>query len=109
MKNRKTQITLGLVIGALAVTLGCTHARVQTYLPSDGQLSCAELKQEIAKAESAIAEIDRKTGVSWRNAGLVVVSGVGLIMNEVNGSRERTSAEARIVHLNELTKKKSCQ
>ena len=109
MDERGPRIGRIVALGALIVTLGCTHARVQTYLPSDGQLSCAELKQEIAKAESAIAEIDRKTGVSWRNAGLVLVSGVGLIMNEVNGSRERTSAEARIVHLNELVKKKSCE
>ena len=109
MNERGPRIGGILVIGAMAVTLGCTHARVQTYLPSDGQLSCAELKQEIVKAEDAIADIDRKTGLSWRNAGLALVSGVGLIMNEVNGSRERTAAEARIVHLRQIVAEKGCQ
>ena len=103
-----TKFLMGLLTVSTALTLGCTHARVETYLPNDGQRACADLNREIAKAEKAIEEIDRKTGVSWRNAGLALVSGIGLIMNEVNGSRERTSAQARIVHLQQLKATKNC-
>ena len=98
-----------LVGGLLAATLvGCTHPRVTSYLPSDPRLTCQQINQEIAKAEEAITTIDKKTGVSWRNAGLLLFSGVGLVMNEVNGSRERTAAQARIEHLRELARQNNC-
>lgn len=90
------RIGLVLLVGSL---VGCTHARIETYKPSDTRLTCPQIQQEIVKTEKAIAEIDRKTGLSWRNAGLFMVSGVGLIMNEVNGSKERASGVARIEHL----------
>ena len=96
---------LGLVL--LAVS-GCTHKRIETYMPSDNRLTCQQIQQEIAKTERAIQEIDEKTGLSWRNAGLFLVSGVGLIMNEVNGSKERASGVARIEHLRKLASDQGC-
>ena len=101
-----------LVTGGLFLLIlgsGCTHPRVEAYLPRDGQLDCRQLQEEVDKAEEAIATIDKKTGVSWRNAGLILFSGVGLIMNEVNGSRERTAATARIQHLEAVRIQKNCR
>ena len=86
----------------------CTHPRVTTYLPSDSQLQCDAIRSEMRKAEAAIQAIDQKTGLSWRNAGLVLVSIVGVAANEINGNRERTAAEARITHLRELARQKQC-
>ena len=96
-----------LIIAAVLIA-GCTHPRVTTYLPSDPQLECDTIRDEIRKAEASIQEIDRKTGLSWRNAGLVLVSIVGVAANEINGNRERSAAEARITYLRELARQKQC-
>ena len=101
-----THMIMGILLGASIA--GCTHQRIETYKPSDARLTCPQIQQEIIKTESAIAEIDRKTGLSWRNAGLAMVSGVGLIMNEVNGSRERASGVARIEHLKKTADDLGC-
>ncbi len=105
MKN--TPILGSMFVCGLLV--GCTHQRIETYMPSDTRLTCQQIQQEIAKTERAIQEIDEKTGLSWRNAGLFLVSGVGLIMNEVNGSKERASGVARIEHLRKLSADHGCQ
>ena len=105
MERKQTVLVGVLACGLLA---GCTHQRIETYKPSDTRLTCPQIQQEIAKTENAIAEIDRKTGLSWRNAGLALVSGVGLIMNEVNGSKERASGVARIEHLKKTASDLGC-
>ena len=99
------------LFGSLLVVLGafgCTHPRIETYRPSDNRLTCQQIQQEIAETERAIQDIDKKTGLSWRNAGLALVSGVGLIMNEVNGSKERASGVARIEHLRKVSHEQGC-
>jgi len=56
-----------LRVGAWA---GGTPARIETSKPSDPRLPGPQIQQVIVKTEKALAEIDRKTGLSWRNAGL---------------------------------------
>ena len=107
MKDR-TRILAGLCIVALLSGSACTHNKVRISQASDTQLSCAALRNELARVEQARAEIDSKTGFSGRNVGMALIFWPGIIVNETQASSAEAAATARIDRLNQLYYEKGC-
>ena len=97
---------LGLIV--LGGSLGCTHQKVRISQASDPQLSCAALRNELARVEQARVEIESKTGFSGRNVGMALVFWPGIIVNESQASSALAAATARIDRLNQLYYEKGC-
>ena len=97
---------LGLIV--LGGSLGCTHQKVRISQASDPQLSCAALRNELARVEQARAEIESKTGFSGRNVGMALVFWPGIIVNESQASSALAATTARIDRLNQLYYEKGC-
>ena len=97
-----TRVMAGLLTVALLSGSACTHQKVRISQASDTQLSCAALRNELARVEQSRAEIDSKTGFSDRNVGMALVFWPGVIVNESQAASAEAAAVARLDRLNQL-------
>ena len=97
-----------LFLALFALTMGCTHSRIQSQQPTDLRLSCQELQMEMVRAEAAARDVENKTGFSGRNVGMAILFWPGIIVNEVQGSKAIDSVHLRLARLNELYAQQNC-
>lgn len=103
-----TRTMVGFFTVALLSVSACTHQKVRISQATDTQLSCAALRNELARVEQARAEIDSKTGFSGRNVGMALVFWPGIIVNESQASSAEAAAVARLDRLNQLYYERGC-
>lgn len=75
---------------------------VSTAQTHDQNFTCAELKTEIAKMEGLKDDFEDDSGLTGKNVGLAVLFWPGIIVNEMNATKNVDSVNDRIEHLNGL-------
>ncbi len=94
-----TGAALVVLIGASACVSKETVSTAQTY---DQDFSCPELKTEIAKMEGLKDDFEDDSGVTGKNVGLALLFWPGIIVNEINATKNVDSVNDRLEHLNGL-------
>ncbi len=94
--------TLLLILLALLATACVSNNVVQTTKPTDYQMTCSELKEELSALGVAFEESREESGVTGGNVALAVVFWPGIIVNEMRSSRNQDSIARRAEHLSQI-------
>lgn len=98
-----------LMLASLAVLVAsCAPAYNPSAAKLDADLSCAEIRTEIARAQSARNEAQSNKGLSGQNVAWFIFFWPGIIGNEVNNSQVIQKADERIATLNNIYAAKKC-
>ena len=94
---------------ATLVTLAaCAPAYTPTASKPDSELSCLEIKAEIARAQDARTQAQNNKGVSGQNVAWFLFFWPGIIGNELNNSQVIQKADERIGQMNQAYTAKNC-
>ncbi len=98
-----------LMLSAVAVALAACAPR---YTPSaskpDAELSCGEIRGEIARAQEARAQAQSNKGVSAQNVAWALLFWPGIVGNELSNSQVIQAADQRIAQMNQAYTAKRC-
>ena len=100
-----------IVTSILTITLlaGCaTPTVVQTRKASDGDLSCAQLKDQIREAEDFEVKARKERGMTGTNVAAVALFPLGLLGTYKNTEDAIEAAKERQKNLFAIAKGKSC-
>ena len=107
MKN--VLLKSGLLLSAVALTLASCAPR---YNPNaqkpDADLSCTEIKTEIARAQSARDEAGKNRGLSGQNVAWAIFFLPGVVANEYTNDQVQKAADDRTATLNKVYAAKKC-
>ena len=93
----------------VALLVGCaTPTVVQTRKASDGDLSCAQLKDQITEAEDFEAKARKERGVTGTNVAAAVLFWPALLGTYKNTEEAIDAAKERQKNLYAIAKGKSC-
>ena len=93
----------------VALLVGCaTPTVVQTRKSSDGDLSCAQLKDQITEAEDFEAKARKERGVTGTNVAAALLFPLGLLGTYKNTEEAIDAAKERQKNLFAIAKGKSC-
>lgn len=104
MINKKI-VCVALAVCSLAMT-GC-HKRVERVSTFEQEMTCAQLRDEIRKAEDVRGEIEGNRGVCGRNA-LGLLFWPSIVVNEVTGESASKEVNNRISALKDIYGTKHC-
>lgn len=94
---------------AAALSLASCAPRYNPYAPRpDAELSCQEVRDEIARAQSARTEAGRNRGLSGQNVAWAIFFLPGVLANEYTNDQVQQAADQRIATLNRLYAAKRC-
>ena len=93
---------LPLVLFALLATACVSNNVVQTTKPTDYQMTCSELKEELSTLGVAFEESREESGVTGGNVALAIVFWPGIIVNEMRSNRNQDSIARRAEHLSQI-------
>ena len=97
-----------IIIAAISLTGCVTRQTIPEATIYDAGMTCAELEAEAVSMGGEVKEREKTSGITGKN----VVSGLlfwpGIILNEVNSSRNVSDAQARADHLTRLYYDKDC-
>lgn len=105
MINKKA-VCVVLAVCSLAMT-GC-HKRVENVSAFEQEMNCAQLRDEIRKAEDVRSEIKSNRGISGRNVLGLLFFWPGIVINEVTGESAEKEANSRISALKDIYGTKQC-
>ena len=92
-----------LLVTTLIVISGCvSNKAVQTVQVGDEQKSCVDLKIELAELGVEFEDAKDDSGVTGKNAGLLILFWPGIIVNEVRANKNQDSIDERISHLSAI-------
>lgn len=74
----------------------------------DTELSCTEVRSEIARAQSARAEATANRGLSVQNVAWALFFIPGIVANEYTNDQVQKAADTRIAKLNQLYAVRRC-
>ena len=98
-----------LLCGAFLFLAGCaTPHVVETVEEGDEELSCKQLDLEIAKLDKFKEEAKSVKGVTWGNAGRLLVFPIGIIGTYDNANQAIDAANQREVYLRGIKGRKDC-
>lgn len=98
-----------LSITALGLLAACAKPEVvEVDQPKDAALSCEEIQQEVAIADSYRTRAEAENGATLTNFGAGLALGVPAIFTLQNIDRAVDAAEARKAHLRGLARQKNC-
>ena len=98
-----------IAIAALALMTGCVSRQtIPEATIHDGAMSCAELETEATAMGGEIKSREGTSGLTGKNVVAAVIFWPGIIVNEVNSSRNVADARARSEHLTKLYYDKNC-
>lgn len=105
MLNKKF-VVVGMCLASVLSLTAC-HQRVEPVGMYEKQLSCAEIQQEINKAEAVKNQIASNRGFCGRNAvGLLFWPSI--VINEVTGESAEKDAINRLSQLKDIYASKQC-
>lgn len=102
---KKIVSCISVVVCSLAM-MGC-HQRVERVSTFEQEMNCAQLRDEIRKAEDVRSEIDSNRGISGRNA-LGLLFWPSIVINEVTGESAEKEVNNRISALKDIYGRKQC-
>ncbi|GAA5513501.1 hypothetical protein Dcar01_02239 [Deinococcus carri] len=74
----------------------------------DTELSCVEIKSEVARAQQAREEAGKNRGLSGQNIAWAIFFIPGILANEYTNDQVQKAADDRIAKLNQLYAARSC-
>ena len=81
---------------------------VDIVQPSDEQLNCAGLQNEVDELDRFIEEAESEKGVNWSNAGRLLVFPIGIWATYENAEQAINAANQRELYLRGIMSKKNC-
>jgi precorrin-4 methylase len=98
-----------VTIAAASLLTGCaTSQKIQVVQPGDPDLSCSAIKEEIAKLDSAQADIDSKKGVTGTNVAAALFWMPGLIYTYYDAGEAQRLIRDRKNMLTTIFNNKKC-
>ena len=98
-----------LLLGVAALTLASCAPRFNPNSSKpDAELSCTDIRSEIARANAARNEAANNRGLSGQNVAWAIIFLPGVVANEYTNDRVQKAADNRIVTLNRLFVAKKC-
>lgn len=98
-----------LLLSVAALTLASCAPR---YNPNarkpDSDLSCTEIRAEIARAQSARDEAGKNRGLSGQNVAWAIFFLPGVVANEYTNDQVQKAADNRTATLNKIYAAKNC-
>jgi len=94
--------SLLLVLLAVLATACVSNNAIQTVKPTDYQMTCSELKEELSTLGVAFEESRKESGVTGGNVALAVVFWPGIIVNEMRSNQNQDSIARRAEHLSQI-------
>ncbi|EYB68100.1 hypothetical protein DEIPH_ctg027orf0036 [Deinococcus phoenicis] len=98
-----------LLTGTVALSLASCAPR---YNPNaqkpDSELSCLEIKDEIARAQKAREEAGKNRGLSGQNIAWAIFFIPGVLANEYTNDQVQKAADERTAKLNQVYAAKGC-
>lgn len=102
--------TLFVAATALAMLGGCaTSNKIQVVQAGDNNLSCSELKGEMAKLDAAQAEIDSKKGATGTNVAAALFWLPGLAYTYYDAGEAQRLISDRRSALTGISNSKNCK
>ena len=101
------KVLLLAVTAALALSACAPRYNPNSQKP-DTELSCTEIKGEIARAHSARDEAGKNRGLSAQNVAWAIFFIPGIVANEYTNDQVQKAADERISKLNQLYAVKRC-
>ena len=86
----------------------CAPAYSPTASKPDAELSCSEIRGEIARARDARSQAQSNKGVSAQNVAWFLLFWPGIVGNEYNNSQVIQKADERIAQMNRAYTAKHC-
>jgi len=113
MTIEQGKLEIGIGKGGIAVAVamllaGCAVQTVQSVQPGDPQLSCEQLRNELAEAEKLRLAAEGSSGSSGGNIVQAVMFFPGLLVKKQNIADAVKAAEARKAHLGGIIAQKNC-
>ena len=81
---------------------------VDIVQPTDEQLNCAGLQNEVDELDQFIEEAESEKGVNWSNAGRLLVFPIGIWATYENAGQAIDAANQREIYLRGIMSKKNC-
>ena len=81
------------------ITSCATPHVVKIVMPGDEGLSCSQVVNEIARLEKFVKDADKEKGVTWGNAGRLIVIPIGIWATYENANQAIDAANQREVYL----------
>ena len=91
------------------ITSCATPHVVKIVMPGDEGLSCSQVVNEIARLEKFVKDADKEKGVTWGNAGRMLVFPVGIWATYANANQAIDAANQREVYLTGIKQRKGCK
>jgi hypothetical protein len=91
------------------ITSCATPHVVKIVMPGDEGLSCSQLKNEISRLEQFVKDADKEKGVTWGNAGRLIVFPIGIWATYENANQAIDAANQREVYLTGIKQRKGCK
>jgi hypothetical protein len=100
----------GIAVAVAMLLAGCSTAPtvVQSVQPGDPQLSCDQLRAQLAEAEKLRLEAEGKSGSTGGSIVHAFLFLPGYLTNRQNVTDAVNAAEARKTHLGALISQKNC-
>ena len=85
---------------ALFILTGCvSNQTISTTQIGDDEMSCEAIKTELTQLGAKFEAVKDESGVTGKNAGLLILFWPGIIVNEVQANKNQASVKARVTHL----------
>ena len=97
-----------IFITILFLSACATPHVVDIVTPGDEKLNCAQLNIEISKLERFKNEASKEKGVTWGNAGRLIVFPIGIWATYENANQAIDAANQREVYLMGIKQRKNC-
>ena len=97
-----------LMLTSLFLASCATPHVVDIVQPNDEQLNCAGLQNEVDKLDKFIEEAESEKGVTWSNAGRLIVFPIGIWATYENAEQAINAANQRELYLRGIMSKKKC-
>lgn len=103
------KLKLSVTLLALMALAGCaTPTVVSRVKPTDNQLSCAQLQNELTEAQNYHDAAQKETGVTGGNVARFIFFWPAIIGTSMNASEAKEAANARMNNISSLMNQKSC-
>ncbi|WP_019584702.1 hypothetical protein [Deinococcus apachensis] len=100
--------TAAVALTLVAALASCAPRYNPQGAKLDADLTCSEIRSEVARAQSARTEAQKQKGLSGQNVAWALFFLPGIIGNEYNNSQVIKVADERIATLNSLYTRKGC-
>lgn len=104
---KKNLLLAAVTLSALGLASCAPRYNPNAQKP-DSELSCVEIKDEIARAQNARNEAGKNRGLSGQNVAWAIFFLPGILANEYTNDQVQKAADERVAKLNQVYTAKGC-